>query len=351
MEGCMEMNEYEKSQLDKYKKSLESAWGYNDYNDWPVKVNSIMHLFLIQFATETLEDIQEIGDSEEKVKKLLELFGNPARIYRIIDPVIFGMKRMQKPLDFQRKIVLSMLDYVRQMKVGSPFNEEGCNLILSSEQVSAIESQYGYEKADSEAAAIIQRFCGIMWAYTESIFFRAHEVTKEVHGPYLLEDGNQLLIREYLNLQPKYLWDDTVPLLNYHKIAIYAVYNSDLHLRIDSYNHLFLDGGNYKDDMVKYRIIADGKVLSAEELLVLLEEAMKTIMHIHNWTDQQDWRVLANKYADIYWYRKSPFRQVNGKEWTVPQSVREQIMQGEPDKRRINKLSEKEIERLIRIVI
>ena len=42
--------------LNKYKKSLKSAWGYNDYNDWPVKFNSIMHLFLEEFFDSFIKD-------------------------------------------------------------------------------------------------------------------------------------------------------------------------------------------------------------------------------------------------------------------------------------------------------
>ena len=43
-----------------YKKSLESAWGFNDYNDWPIKYNSIMHLFLDSFAQEFLDDFKTL---------------------------------------------------------------------------------------------------------------------------------------------------------------------------------------------------------------------------------------------------------------------------------------------------
>lgn len=41
--------------IQKYKESLKLAWGYNDYNDWPIKFNSIMHLFVTEFTREYLE--------------------------------------------------------------------------------------------------------------------------------------------------------------------------------------------------------------------------------------------------------------------------------------------------------
>ncbi|MDE5873317.1 MAG: hypothetical protein K2H07_05325, partial [Lachnospiraceae bacterium] len=68
--------------LEKYKDSLKSAWGYNDYNDWPIKINSVMHLFLKEFATECMEDIEEIKGNTFLENKLIAEFGNPARVYR-----------------------------------------------------------------------------------------------------------------------------------------------------------------------------------------------------------------------------------------------------------------------------
>lgn len=345
------MNNYKKNRLDSYKKSLESAWGYNDYNDWPIKVNSIMHLFLKEFAQEVVEDIQQIEKENISINKLLNLFGNPARIYRIIDPVIFGMKRMAFPLDFQREIVMKMLDYVNAMKAGSEFNENGRNLILTDKKINDLLNSNRIYAANTTSAEIIQRFCGIMWAYTESVFFRAHEVTKEVHGSYDLGDSRQLVIREYLNLQPIDLWGYRIPFLKYKKIVIYAIYNSKLELKIDSYNHLFLNQGNYKEDMVEYFILADDNPIDLKELEALMKDALFTITDIHGWADTQDWKSIANKYVDIYWYRKRPLREVLHKNASVPDTVRRNILHGEPDPRRQKNLTEKEINRLIRIVI
>lgn len=46
--------------IQKYKESLKLAWGYNDYNDWPIKFNSIMHLFVTEFTREYLEDFSQL---------------------------------------------------------------------------------------------------------------------------------------------------------------------------------------------------------------------------------------------------------------------------------------------------
>lgn len=340
----------QKEMLEKYKKSLKSAWGYNDYNDWPVKVNSVTHLFLKEFADEILEDMQEIRGDVSLQDRLKEQFYNPARLYRLIDPIIFGLRRRNYPLARQREIVMELLTLVQGMKAGSIFNEDGRNIIFQEKKVEQLDDEMDYIYVDGRQSKLIQRFCGIMWAYTESVFFRAHEVTKEIHGCY--EKGDQqLIVREYLNLRPQEIWGERVPYIGYRKIIVYAWYDRKLRLRIDAYNHLFLDAGNYVDDMVRCCVVADGKFIDICELNQIMADAMKTIETVHIWSEAADWREITKKYAEIYWYRKSPFRNVLGKPSGIPGQVVENIDGGEPDARRIHNLSEKQIARLIQIVI
>ncbi len=341
----------DKTRLDYYKKSLQSAWGYNDYNDWPIKVNSIMHLFLTEFAAEFLEDIREAKEKKKTTSDIAKAFGNPARFYRIIDPVIFGMKRLKINIADQRKIVLELLDIVKNMKYGSEFNEDGINLILSPDRITAVLQRNPLKPADQSTASLIQRFCGIAWAYTESIFFRAHEVTKEVHGPYLLNCTNEkLIVREYLHLNPTEIWKDIAE-VPYENIVIYTKYKNSLDVTIDSYNHLFLHGGNYVSDLLEYGIEIDGVVADVDELMKIVPAMQKTIQGIHEWVGKADWHTRAKRYADIYWYRKSPLRKLIGKDWRVPPEIYEKIQNGSADPKRLEKLSDEAIERLISIVI
>jgi hypothetical protein len=340
----------EQTRLSLYKKSLQSAWGYNDYNDWPIKVNSVMHIFLKEFAKEFIEDMEEITKRGLTAEEVANAFGNPARFYRLIDPVIFGMKRMKISITKQREFVLRLLDIVKEMKYGSEFNENEKNLILSPEEINNLSCRMDYKKAEADEATIIQRFCGVMWSYTESIFFRAHEVTKEIHGAYEIDNGEKLIIREYLNLQPYEIWKD-VPFVHYKNIKIFSKYKSDLNVSIDSYNHLFLHGGNYVNDLVEYFIEADDKQISVEQLQDIIPQMQKCIETVHAWVGKADWYTRVNKYADIYWYRKSPLRTLVDKDWRVPQEIRDKIMAGEADPKRLNNLSDEWIDRLIRIVI
>jgi len=337
--------------LYKYRESLKSAWGYNDYNDWPIKVNSIIHLFLKDFAVQCLEDIKEIRGDSTLEKELIFQMGNPSRLYRLIDPIIFGMKRLSLPLSDQKDIVLYLLSLVKRMKHGSEFNEDGRNIVLSPEQVSEIIDKKYFTKTQRPDAVKIQKFCGIVWSYTESIFFRAHEVTKEIHGSYNLGDGKQLIIREYLNLNANEIWNNQLPFIKADNIKIYIIYDSALLVSIDSYNHLFLKQGDYISNMTEHCIFINGRLADVNDLMAVMSDIPKTIQEAHAWVENTNWREHANKYLDIYWFRKRPFRMVLGKSATADAYLRQNINEGDFDPRRIHNLTEKSIERLIQIVI
>lgn len=337
--------------IQKYKESLKSAWGYNDYNDWPIKFNSIMHLFLKDFTSEFLDEINSIKEIGVGDEIIMESFGNPARIYRLINPLIYGMKLMRYDLLEQRTKVAYLLKLVENMKAGTAYNEDGNNIILNKCELNNVLKNVHFISCRQNEAEELHRMFGLLWAYTEAIFFRAHDVTKEIHGLYDIEGSkSKLLIREYMNLSPQELWQNT-PLLNCSKITIYTVYNDQLDVSIDAYNHLFFKKGNYINDLFKYAIVCDGVEISIETLKTFAGKMLDTIRVIHEWAAKADMGEKVCRYADIYWYRKKALCDILGKEAGVPPIVYQNILNGSPDGRWKNNLSDRQIDQLISLLI
>ena len=118
------------------------------------------------------------------------------------------MKKQRIPISQQREYVILLLDIVKAMKYGSEFNEFGKNIIYSPSQINKL-TQRSFTTATRETAQKLQRFCGIIWAYTEAIAFRAHDLTKEIHGQYQKEGiFSNLVVRQYLNLNECIIWDN-----------------------------------------------------------------------------------------------------------------------------------------------
>lgn len=343
----------QQDRLKLYRESLGFAWGFVDYNDWPIKLNSAFHLFLEEFGEEFLEDLtfleKEAGFS---LKEIAEPFYNPARIYRIIDSVIYSMRRNRHSLQYQREITLKMLSMVKALKYGSEFNEDGRNIIYPPEKIhQLVDMVLANHTCSMDESRFIHRFCGLIWAYTESIFFRAHDATKEIHGPYYYNDNKQkLVIKEYLNLHPDMIWPE-VTLLPCNTIKIVKNYNENIKIKIDALNHLYHEGGQPVSNLSNYYIEIDGKRVTIEDLKKLISVIEKTITEISNQIKQMSWHQKVMKYAEIFWFRKKPLRDARGLCWQVPAQVREQINNGEENPKRLDILGEEQVYRLAMLTI
>jgi hypothetical protein len=343
----------DEERLELYRKSLAFAWGFSDYNDWPVKLNSVFHLFLEEFGRDVLEDL-EFLEQEKKLslEEIASTFQNPARIYRMIDSTMYSMRRKGYSLQYQREIALKMLSMVASLKYGSEFNEDGRNIIYDPETVAGLAGDKLKDvRCTVDESTRLHRFCGMIWAYTEAIFFRAHDVTKEIHGPYRYDhDNSKVLVKEYLNLRPTDIWPD-VRLLPCSTIRIFKNYTDDICLSIDALNHLYHDGGSVVPNLLSYCVEIDGQEETVDRCGELTETISGSISEIVAKTEAMTWHEKVTKYAEIFWFRKKPLRDACGRPWRLPESVCEQIRNGTVNPTRVSRLAEDQVYRLAMLTV
>ena len=336
--------------LNRYRDSLAAAW-FDAEVVWPIKVSGAFHLFLPDFAEEFIADLKglrAVGYSDESIAKL---FGSPSRIYRMIDSLIFGMRRLEVPRSDQKEIVHRLLSMVRCMKAGSEFNEDGRNRVLGPRLERALASRLSTRPIPVDESRLLHRFCGVIWAYVEAMYFRAHDVGKEIHGAYVCDRRfSNVLVRDYFNLRPLETWGD-IPLLPCERIGICCNYAERVAFRIDAMNNLFHLGGNLVPDLVNYGVEIDGRPAKLTDLRELIECSQRAIAEISATVDRLSWNGRVQKYAEVYWLRKKPLRDARGLQWTVPAGVVDAIRAGEMDHRRAAELSDKDVRRLARLTI
>ncbi|MGD2084773.1 MAG: hypothetical protein PVH61_01195 [Candidatus Aminicenantes bacterium] len=347
------MSRTDEERLKRYRQSIGVAWGFGDYNEWPIKLNAAFHLFLKEFGDDVIKDLTCL--EEEKgfsLKQIAELFYNPARVYRIIDSVIYSMRKKRCPLSYQRNMVIKLLNMVKALKYGSEFNEKGGNIIYDPKKVDEIvNTKLGKGTSRLEESKLIHQFCGVMWGYTESIFFRAHDVTKEIHGPYYYNQSNRhFVVKEYLNLRPMVLWPD-VTLLPCNEIKIYKGYTDAIKIRVDALNHLYHEGGQLVPSLESYYIEVDGKKEPVEILKEFLEIVEQTITQISTLLDHMNWNEKVLKYAEIFWFRKKPLREARELDWQVPEALRKNILAGKENPIRQKRLTDEQSHRLAMLTI
>jgi hypothetical protein len=319
---------------------------------WPVKLNAAMHLFVKEFGEELLEDLCWLEAHGSTLAEIARHFYNPARPYRLIEFVLYSMRRNRYSVSEQRELVLKLLAMTKSLKHGSEFDDDGCNIIYNRDTVESVAASRFNEPIRSLAESeLVHQLCGLLWAYTESILFRAREVAMEFHGPYSFEHGRKrFLVKEYFNLRPLELWGDA-PLMSCQRVTVYLQYNARLRSRIEWHNRLCHEGAPLKSSLESYAIEIDGRRQDVTLLAHELAAAAATIGAISRYVDSVTWNERVMKYAEVFWFRKRPLSDLRGGDWRVPEHVRAAIRGGSENERRRLPLSSEASECLARLTI
>ena len=337
--------------LTRYRESIRSTWlNSGDLNSWPVKLSAAFHLFGGEFGDQFLSDIRALEAKGWSDAEIARPFATPSRLYRLIDSVIYSLRRGRRPIAEQRRSVAKLIDMVAALKHGSVFNEDGSNLVLGPDAIA--DGWFPALPIDERSAArSVARFCALMSAYTDALFFRAHDAAKEIHGPYVSSDGRtQVLVKQYFNLRPTALWP-AFPLLSHDRVTVYLRYNRDVRFHVDALNHLSHGGASPIDALQSCGVEIDGVSRPAADLDRHIVEMRETIARVSRWIESIGWNDRVVKYGEIFWFRKKPLSDQCGRDWRLPAAVRDAILAGAPDARRASPLSSEATARLASLTI
>ena len=338
----------EKKIFEDFKNAVSETWAIDGKNTWPVDINTITHLFMDIFFVEFLEDIDKLKKRGIGEKGISAMFKNPARIIRLIMPSVQGMKILGFPIEKQREYILFLFSIVGNIKYGNMCNRDGKNIVLSPDELGSFINTSKMYPSDKASSLKVHKLCGILWAYTEAVCFRAHGLSKEFHGPYKHASfKEEILIRDFFCLNPVELWSEC-KLVEYESVKIVTAYEN-LGLTIDIYNHISIKNGrNFIDSLRYFYIEADGKPLSLDEVNILCTALSEVIINITNKIESLDWRKLAEKYAEIFWFSKKELRAELKFDWRFPQIVKQRIESGELNTKFQN-LCQRDLQLLLRI--
>ena len=128
-----------------------------------------------------------------------------------------------------------MLDVIKHIKVGSPFNDDGRNIVLSQTELIQSIGEHLPEK-NPEFYRKVNKLSGVLWGYLETVLFAARCEAMEIHGPYGVK-GIKVLIKDYFDLELDGLVT-TQNLLPFKHLRIIEYY-SELNLLFDVYNNKY----------------------------------------------------------------------------------------------------------------
>lgn len=342
----------DKQIIEQFKEAVLGIWLRDGQNTWPIELNSVVHLFMGLFFTELQSDIERLKARGFNDKEIADRFHTAGRIFRLIMPCVQGMKTLGIPIVQQREQILYLLSLAQYLKHGDLFNRDGENTVLSQEQFGKIAAEtqmtFTMSTAERKNSALVHKLCGVLWNYAETIYFRAHGFCREFHGPYRFPGGaDQVLIRDFYCLNPLELWPQcgAIPYNNARIITNYE----NIGMTIDVYNNVSIGAGySYIASLKSYSVEADGKLLNPEEIENFSAALSKVIIAITTEIQRRDWRFLAEKYAEIFWFSKKELRNKVGLDWRIPTAVKERIQTGELNTR-LQGLSRDHLKRMLQV--
>lgn len=289
---------HEADVISRFKRCMAEIWAVDDKHDWPVRLNQISPLFAGEFTQDLLQCLDRLRIQGLTEGEIGQLFGHPSLIFRCFDLILKGMYKLGLSMEEKRKTVVHILGYIQGLKAGSIFNEDGCNMILTGEEVDR-RCRDLHSVCNQQERIQIQQLIGLTKAYIELLYFRSYDISQEIHGPYFQQDGSQLLVRDFHRLAPAQLWPE-YQLIPIQEMSICTVYDCNLHVNLDPYNHMRWDSGNFIDSL----LYADIK--SREDTEQLLKRLAGCIQHNAERVRQMSWREAAIKYVDIFYYKLEP---------------------------------------------
>lgn len=332
--------------IEHFKQAIGQVWIRDSQSTWPIDMNAVAHLFMDIFATELLEDIQRLKSDGLDDPAIAARLNTSARIIRLIMPCVLGMKACGIPTETIREKVLYFLSLAKHLKYGNLSNRDGKNIVLPPGALEDKKDKRKMVTAEKSSSLAVHKLCAILWNYVECLFFRAHGFIREFHGPYHFPGKKTgTLIRDFTCLKPVELWNATRA-VEYENTRVITAYRG-LEMSIDIYNNVSIhESTTYVNSLKAYYIEADGKMLNLDELGRLCKVLSDVMLNITSEVETLEWRQLAKKYAEIFWYSKKELK--DGQDWRPPGIVGERIEKGELNTR-LQNLSPRALQRMLRI--
>lgn len=334
--------------VDDFRQAMLEVWQRDGKTTWPIDLNSVAHLFVGDFDQELLADIEALQRQGLGKREIARLFVIPQRVIRLIMPFVQGMSALGTAREQRAEQVRFLLSLADEIKYGDPSNRDGRNLVLSPQQADEMADARGLACADNATARLVHVLCGVLWAYSETLFFKTHGLVREFHGPYPGRDADRkFLVRDFVCLQSVEIWPESEA-LDCSSVRVICEYRG-LDMSIDIYNHVSIpEGEKFVDSLCGYRVECDAEPLGPPQIELLCRELSVVMGEVSKRVEAMDWAERAEKYAEIFWYSKKNLRDRLGQDWRLPDATRRKIHGGNPKTRR-GEMSEKELRMLLKL--
>lgn len=280
---------------------------------WPISIVEV-NWYLSQFMPrEVYFLIKKLKEKGLSTKGIAKLFWGPSGFIHLLYCADFTFEGLTS--EQSAEFVENVVDLISCYRKKDLFCENWKNILWSKEKVKSMISKYDFieTKNNGDISKTLAKLNTVLWQYCILIQIGHRAYSHEFHGPYNLENGEILLVREYYNLKPVQVWPFTNK-LPVEKLTSFEVYK-DIDIRLDMFNHLDTSA-LLPQKLQRFCIImGDSKVVKRGEINQAFDSAINTLeignTFIKGFT-KRDW---VKKLIEMrcFWLKNKAF--VGGVDW------------------------------------
>ena len=291
-----------KELLYEFAKCIAVPVGFTDNAKWPIRAGRVIGPVRKYFSQEYISQLHDSKvDSNPIIWK--KAFNNPSQLWRLSHHFVGGLSDLNLSGEEIANDILLHLNGILTLSSNNMFNRIGSHLIIDNDELHRI-SRSSYNESIEFSKALLH-LSGLLWAFSETNYFVAHELICEYHGPYEIAPEKYIIIRDFRELHPVELW----PQFNYDDlpsfIRIITYHNSKIDIGFDVYNNLFDNTGSIAKSIIGSSIVIDNnEVVSIDDITTLQNTISHKMMEIYSHISSMSELEIAHKYLDLFWYRK-----------------------------------------------
>lgn len=298
---------------------------HTDQHKYPITPSRLKSFYLDLAAQDFLQARDLLKAKGFSISEIAHLFRNPSRLMRMSYYLLEGAKMLGFSRESQLELLNFVLDLIKELKQSDECGGDGLNLIWSEKEVETHLMNIHFTTADLTSYKQVHKLAALFRSYTDGIFFVPHDVGMEMHGPYEWED-NKVLVRDFFNLRPTYLWEETRE-MPYTEFSVIALYKPNLEVHFDAFNNPYVDSGSYIDDCFGFALLLDGNPVSLTEATSLLTPCLQIISQVAKRVEAMTERERAAQYLHCFWLRFKEMREAVGLDWHPPREALDRLEQ------------------------
>lgn len=199
------------------------------------------------------------------------------------------------------------------------------NILWDEEKIKEKFNKEKLIRTESLKDKKILAYNGYFRAITEMLYLYFDNLGHEIHGPYELESGERLVIREWYDLKPEYY--DFVEGLPFSSVRVYEVYKPETGIRIDISNRVFIDESLDKC-ITGFYFEIDDESLGYSKTVKTMEIVKSVCAEGCEELERLSLNQLLERAVKMHFYIFKPITDIIGFSWEPSKECMERVKKG-----------------------